>query len=150
MKSSVNIRSASIDDLKQISIIEDECFSAPWTLKALTDFFSLEYSHILVADYNGEIAGYVTYSIILDELQIANVAVSQRFRRMHIGSFIIDKLIIEGTKRNCSIAYLEVRKSNIPAIALYKNCGFCIVGERKNFYASPTENALLMNYIFKS
>ena len=41
---------------------------------------------------------------------------------------------------------LEVRKSNVAAIALYEKAGFTRVGERKNFYTRPREDALLYNY----
>ena len=44
---------------------------------------------------------------------------------------------------------LEVRESNASAIALYEKCGFEQVGMRKNFYAKPTENAVLMTKYFK-
>ena len=39
---------------------------------------------------------------------------------------------------------LEVRKSNLPAIRCYQKHGYLLVGERKNFYENPQENALLM------
>ena len=146
--SNVVIRFAKEDDLSAIAEIEKECFSSPWSLNALKDFFVCDYSRIVVALCDDEIAGYVTFSVICDEVQISNVAVSKRFRRLHIGTLIIDKLIMTGREINCAVAFLEVRKSNLPAIELYKKCGFFVVGERKNFYSSPTENAILMNYTF--
>ena len=144
----VKIRAAVDEDLQYIAEIEKECFSSPWSLKALQDFYELEYSRILVADCDGEIAGYVTFSVILDELQVANVAVSCRFRRRHIGLLLIENLKKTGTECNCAAAYLEARQSNVPAVKLYEKCGFVVAGERKNFYSSPTENAVLMNYTF--
>jgi ribosomal protein S18 acetylase RimI-like enzyme len=48
--------------------------------------------------------------------------------------------------RDCGIIsiYLEARKSNEAAIALYKKHGFDQVGQRKNYYADPAEDAILM------
>ncbi|MCD7873034.1 MAG: hypothetical protein LUG21_07050 [Clostridiales bacterium] len=40
--------------------------------------------------------------------------------------------------------FLDVRESNIPAIKLYESLGFYDTGVRKNYYSSPTENAVLM------
>ena len=40
--------------------------------------------------------------------------------------------------------HLEVRQSNIPAVALYERFGFSVDGIRKNYYKNPTENAVLM------
>ena len=39
---------------------------------------------------------------------------------------------------------LEVRSSNQPAINLYKKLGFTEAGTRKNFYAKPVEDAIIM------
>ena len=39
--------------------------------------------------------------------------------------------------------YLEVRKSNTPARALYAALGFVECGTRKNYYESPREDAVL-------
>ena len=42
---------------------------------------------------------------------------------------------------------LEVRESNISAIALYLKMGFTEVGKRKRYYEN-NEDALMMEYIF--
>ena len=39
---------------------------------------------------------------------------------------------------------LEVRAGNAAAQALYRRFGFGVVGERKDYYRSPVENALVM------
>ena len=39
---------------------------------------------------------------------------------------------------------LEVRKSNAPARALYERFGFKALGERKNYYINPREDAVIM------
>ena len=41
---------------------------------------------------------------------------------------------------------LEVRASNAPAIALYRKHGFQTVGQRRNYYQKPDEDALLMTW----
>ena len=43
---------------------------------------------------------------------------------------------------------LEVRESNAAARSLYAHFGFVKVGERKDFYTEPTENAVLMTLYF--
>lgn len=39
---------------------------------------------------------------------------------------------------------LEVRQSNLAAIALYQRFGFYAVGVRPHFYCHPTEDGILM------
>ncbi len=53
-----------------------------------------------------------------------------------------------GKKNNFSFLTLEVRESNENARSLYSKFGFIKVGERKNYYSEPTENAILMTKYF--
>ena len=58
-------------------------------------------------------------------------------------------MLVETVKNeNADFITLEVRKSNASAIKLYEKCGFCAVGERKNFYEKPCEDAILMTKNF--
>ena len=52
-------------------------------------------------------------------------------------------------EKNLAFLTLEVRKSNISAISLYKSFGFCEVGVRKKYYEN-TEDAVLMTKFFKT
>ena len=55
-------------DLEQIAVIEKECFSQPWSFKALKEFTESAFSGILVLEYEGEVAGYITYTHIFEEI----------------------------------------------------------------------------------
>ena len=46
--------------------------------------------------------------------------------------------------KKCTSVFLEVRRSNAPAIALYEKLGFTSVGIRKNYYDSPREDGRAM------
>lgn len=142
----INIRNFQITDLSEIAKIEILCFSQPWSYDALCDFTKYNHNHILVAEKDNKVAGYITYSAILDEVQIANVATHPDFRRQGIGKKLIEALI--SNSNGCSVITLEVRQSNQPAKNLYAKCGFEITATRKNFYSSPVEDAILMNYTF--
>ena len=48
----------------------------------------------------------------------------------------------------CAFLSLEVRESNLPALALYRGHGFVRAGLRKNFYRKPVENALILTKYF--
>ena len=88
-------------------------------------------------------------SYVLDEGYISNVAVSAEYRRQGIADALINKLCERAEELDLSFVTLEVRKSNDPAIALYSKYGFVPVGERKNYYEQPRENALLMTKYMK-
>ncbi len=133
------------EDLKDIAELEKMCINPPWSYKALCDFASCPTSRILVASYNYEVYGYITYSEVVDEVQIANVAVHPEQRRRGIGENLLRTLYANSKQNGISIITLEVRESNEPAIRLYRKCGYKEVGRRKKYYTSPSEDALLMN-----
>ena len=45
---------------------------------------------------------------------------------------------------------LEVRKSNKAAIDLYEKYQFTRLGERKNYYSNPTEDAIIMECVLNN
>lgn len=133
------------DDLEAIAEIESVSINPPWSFKAICDFSECDTSRILVAKIDKIVVGYITYSVVLDEVQIANVATHPDFRRKGIGEKILMYLYDEAKEGNMYVITLEVRESNEPAIRLYEKCGYCEVGRRKNYYKNPTEDAILMN-----
>ncbi|MFQ9359428.1 MAG: GNAT family N-acetyltransferase [Anaerobutyricum hallii] len=57
---------------------------------------------------------------------------------------LLKQLLEEAKKQNLHRIYLEVRASNIAAVTLYEHAGFKEVGQRKNYYDNPREDAILM------
>lgn len=126
-----------------VAQIERMCFADPWTEDGLREELDNNCARFLVAQAgDGEVAGYIGCHMILDEGYITNVAVSPAFRRCGIGRQLVRALLEQSD--GLAFVTLEVRASNASAIALYTACGFKPVGTRRNFYAHPTEDALLM------
>ena len=63
---------------------------------------------------------------------------------------LLKELINFAEKVGISVIGLEVREGNENAIMLYKKFGFETVGNRKNYYKNPTENAVLMDLRLKN
>ena len=57
-------------------------------------------------------------------MNIHDVMVLETYRKKGIGRSLMNALIEEAGKRNCSRITLEVRKDNLPAQKLYKDLGF--------------------------
>ncbi len=134
----------SEEDIESIARIEKECFSSPWSEEGLRSELTNEGAHFFTAKKNGKVAGYMGMHIVLDECYIANVAVSTDFRRKGIADALLHFAEETARDKGCSFISLEVRVSNSPAIKLYEKHGYISMGERKNFYSNPTENALIM------
>lgn len=129
--------------LRDIARAEAVCFSEPWSEKAVEEFLSQPYNHVLVALSGGVFAGFITYTRIADEIQIANVAVLPEFRRKGLADGLLCRLAQSAKQNGVSKTTLEVRVSNLPARNLYEKNGFEAVGLRRNFYKAPTEDAVL-------
>ena len=137
------------EHLDGILAIENACFSLPWTRAQLESQMNADNCVFLAAlGERNEVMGYVGLMTVLDEGYISNIAVAPEYRRRHVADALIAELI--GRNRS-SLAFLtlEVRESNIAAIALYAKHGFRVVGKRNNYYEKPKEAALLMTLFFR-
>ena len=144
----IYVRDAKQKDIYEISQIEKSCFSMPWKdkdfEKALNDKQLFK-----VVEVGNDIAGYFLALIVLDEAQVATIAVKEKFRNIGCGKKVLEASIFEAFIRGVSDMYLEVRKSNEYAIRLYTNMGFEQLGIRKNFYEKPVEDAITMRFNVK-
>jgi len=138
---SVNIVAMNENHIPALVKIERECFQAPWSEKALRE--ELGQGLFLVAEQAGRVVGYAGCQTVIDEGYITNIAVASDFRRQGIGRMLLRKMSDEAKKMRLSFLTLEVRVSNSPAVALYKEMGFKKVGIRKCFYSNPVEDAEL-------
>lgn len=121
-----------------------ECFSVPWSVEGLKEMFHTEDYCSFLAKEEEEVIGYVGMKMVLDEADITNVAVLPSHRKKGIAGKLLKQLLEEAKKQNLHSIYLEVRASNIAAVTLYEHAGFKEVGQRKNYYDNPREDARLM------
>ena len=140
----VEIRKIDAESAKLAAELEKLCFSEPWSEKAILE--EAERGFFVAAYADGVFAGYAGMLCVLDERDVCNIATVPAFRGMGVGKALTQALIESAKETGASVIMLEVRKSNAAAISLYEKLGFTLVGERKNFYTLPREDALLYNY----
>lgn len=140
----MTIRKMTAEDVEAVAGLEARIFSMPWSVQGFADTLCREDVLFLVAREAEELLGYVGVYCAADEGEITNVAVAQAARRQGVGGALLDALIEALAARAIFRIVLEVRVSNEPAIGLYGQRGFQIVGTRKNFYEKPTEDAYVM------
>ena len=124
--------------------IERECFSQPWSERTLAAELKNPAAVFFVARSGGRVVGYAGMHRVLDEGYIANVAVTGAFRRRGAATALMRRLFRYARRERLGFLTLEVREGNLPARAFYEKLGFGEVGRRRNFYANPTEDAVLM------
>lgn len=90
------------------------------------------------------VLGFVAAGLMYDELHINNIASHSEFRRIGVGRDLLREAVREGRLRGAVYCVLEVRASNETAQALYIAQGFSTTRRRRDYYRSPTEDALEM------
>ena len=144
----MKIEKMTSEHLEQVCKIEKECFSHPWSLQSLESELNNDTSYFLVATEKDEVIGYIGMSVVIDEGYIFNVAVNVKHRKKGVATALVNELVTYGKKNNFYFITLEVRESNEKAKSLYSKFGFVKVGERKDYYSVPKENAILMTKYF--
>ena len=146
IQNAVSIREMTEEDIKEIAELEKECFSEPWSENSLRDELANETARFYVLRDSEKLLGYIGANNICNEVYITNVAVNSKCRGKGYGGILVKHLIKQSEAERAFFITLEVRKSNENAIKLYEKCGFKLIGERKNFYSKPTEDALIYTY----
>ena len=137
---------AKKEDLEEIHEIEIASFPDPWSVDSLWAFASDEQVRTLVTSRDedtGELVGYYALQYVLDEAEIAIIAVKRKFRRQGLGRAVLNEIRCFCKEREIIKIHLEVRSENEAAVHLYRSFGFEEVGRRKNYYEAPKDDALL-------
>ena len=139
-------RRGNLLDLEQIYALEKMVFkNEAWTVDMLKiELLCRNNSQTLIIEENRLILGYFIYRKWLSEYHILNVGVSPLRQKEGIGGIFLKDFLND--LENISTVFLEVKKSNFPAINLYKKNGFKVFVEMKKYYEDGS-SALLMNYV---
>ena len=130
-----------LDDLARL---ERLCFSRPWSRQALKEELTNPAVCFLVGEEAGEVLGYAGMHCAAGECYVDNVAVFPEARRQGVGRKLMEALLQAAAARGGEFLSLEVRPSNLEALALYRGLGFREVGRRRWFYDDPVEDGLLL------
>jgi ribosomal-protein-alanine N-acetyltransferase len=137
------------EDLERVVEIEKDGFRHPWSRDLLQRELAHAWSTILLATEEGEggreaVVGFVVYWLVHDEVHVLNIATALEARRRGIGRALMREAAASGRRQGATLVTLEVRRSNLPAIALYRSLGYRQVGIRPNYYADEGEDAIVM------
>lgn len=130
--------------IDEILNIENSSFAIPWTRSSIEGELSNNLAIYIVVLNDDNVIGYGGMWHIVTEGHITNVAVHTDYRQKGIGNTIIEELINIASEKEMIGLTLEVRKSNTPAINLYKKNGFKLEGIRPEYYEDNKEDALIM------
>ncbi|HEX9289937.1 MAG TPA: ribosomal protein S18-alanine N-acetyltransferase [Anaeromyxobacteraceae bacterium] len=146
-------RRLGLDDLDRVMEIEKDGFAHPWSADLLRREMVHDWSTILLATDmrfgsaglpREVIVGFVVYWLVHDELHILNIATAVEERRRGVGRALMEEAATRARKAGAVLATLEVRRSNVSALALYRDLGYRQVGVRPNYYVDEGEDAIVM------
>lgn len=132
-------------DLDAIMQIEPHIYSHPWSRGNFSDSLVSGYSAWVLLD-GAKIIGYALMMMVLDEAHLLNLSVAKAYQKQGLGRLLLEHMIEIAKKHDAANMFLEVRPSNISAIALYENIGFNEMAIRRGYYPAHNgrEDAVLM------
>lgn len=151
--SELAIAAASPADLDAIDEIEQHSFKTPWPRETFRAELEREWARIDVARLDGRIVAFCNYWLVIPqgasppdggELHILAIATHPDYRGRGYAAQLLAHVLDVARTAGCSLATLEVRRSNKPAIALYERAGFRTVHVRAGYYQDDNEDALVM------
>ena len=143
------VRPMTPADLTRVLEIEQVAFRNPWSAELLRRELGHDWSTILVAEEPGPrgqmtVVGFVIFWVVHDELHVLNVATAPEHRNRGVARRVLEVTLDQGRRQHCTLATLEVRRSNGAALGLYRDFGFRPVGIRPNYYVDEGEDAIVM------
>ena len=144
MADEIAVREMRLEDIDGIMEIEHGSFATPWTKQDLIGELSNTAARYFVVLEGEKVVAYAGTWLIIDEGHITNVAVHPDWRGRGCGTRVLYALIQAAIDVGVQYMTLEVRVSNEPALALYKNFGFKKAGLRKKYYEDNGEDAHIM------
>ena len=99
-----------------------------------------------MAECDGEVVAYGIVAMGAGEAHILNICVGEAMRGRGVGRQMLKLLLERSRQAGMRDVFLEVRPSNLHAIALYQSLGFIEVGRRKAYYQAEDgrEDALVL------
>jgi len=140
----ISVVRLAAEHIEAMRVIESASFPVSWGEGSFEkELEENALARYLVALEDGAVAGYVGAWAVLDELHITTFAVDPARRGRGIGRRLLAALLANAVDEGACWTVLEVRESNVAAIALYQSFGFRQVGLRKKYYENG-ENALVL------
>lgn len=142
------LSSLTESDIEQILLIEKISFKQPWSSKLFHEELSSKDAFDYVVKLNGpdktgEVMAYLCSRITGSEMSILRIAVAPKCRNSGIAFWLLNRCFQIALTKGVISVFLEVRKSNNAATALYSKLGFIPVGIRLNYYPETGEDALV-------
>lgn len=129
----VETRTMVHDDLPMVSDIERRGYDFPWSHGVFRDCLLAGYTCV-VLERDALVVGYAILSVAAGEAHVLNLCVDPDYRSQGYGARLLDEVLLRARQAGVREVFLEVRPSNVKALALYRKKGFRQVASRRAYY----------------
>jgi len=133
------IRPFEPSDLERVLAIERKSFRSPWEgvlLRAVADRYPDGFK---VATFGSEVVGYVIGRVETENSRkvghLMNLAVDVKYRRIGVGSSLLERVEDHFRRRGAESVWLEVREGNESAMEFYRVNGYERGGYEEGYYS---------------
>ncbi|MGE4552916.1 MAG: ribosomal protein S18-alanine N-acetyltransferase [Desulfovibrionaceae bacterium] len=144
----IRLETLGTGDVDEILALESLCFAYHWNADQFRRGLVAGAFHVLGLRLGGELVGYGAYSVVVDEMEVLNLAVHPTLRRRGLGARLLRAMLADCARRGVRTGFLDVKVSNAAAIDLYRKFGFNQIGIRRKYYPDTGEDALLFRLDF--
>ncbi|MFN2301179.1 MAG: ribosomal protein S18-alanine N-acetyltransferase [Gammaproteobacteria bacterium] len=127
------LRPMRIADVDAVMAVEKAAYPFPWTVGIFSDCLRIGYCCWIAEDAEG-VAGYAVMAAGPGEAHLLNLCVSPDRQRGGLGRLLLAHMLELAREHRADTMFLEVRPSNLAALALYRDSGFVEVGMRTAYY----------------
>jgi ribosomal-protein-alanine N-acetyltransferase len=145
IQAELQLREMCRDDVDAVAAIEQQIHSHPWTRGMFIDALTHGNMCRLYAA-GSEIVGYAILLPTLGEVELLDISIAHTYQRQGLGEKLLAELLALARGNDWTRMILEVRRSNLSALGLYRKAGFTDIGIRRAYYAAENgrEDALVM------
>jgi len=139
------IRQMTPSDVASVFAIDCQTNDFPWT-QSLFEQAVASTKKTSVIEEQGEILGFSIVSYVVGEAELLNICIAKNQQGKKLGNQLLEHVLAQAKLSENHEMYLEVRASNVAALALYEKHDFNEIGRRKDYYPMKggREDAILM------
>lgn len=132
-------------DIDAVLAIETRVQAFPWTRGNFVDALAAGYDAWLARAGDTPV-GFAVLMRAVDEIHLLAIGITPQWQGAGCGRALLDFARAQARAGGMRRMLLEVRPSNVAAIAFYQAAGFVEIGRRRGYYpaASGREDAIVM------
>lgn len=135
----------TVADLDAVTALEQDIQAFPWTRGNFADSLAAGHEGWLRRE-SGRVTAFAVTMPVVDETHLLDIGVPRECQRSGQGAALLEFLCKRARQAGMQRMLLEVRPSNVGAIAFYHRFAFAEIGRRRGYYAAHEgrEDAIVM------